>query len=677
MTGISELTLAFPEALWAIAALPFLIALYFAADKHRRAALNAFLSARLQPRLAAGVSPAKRRVAFTCFLLALVLALLALAQPRWGFTWEERTSRGRDVIIAIDTSRSMLAQDLKPSRMARAQFAAQDLLSTLHGDRVGLVAFAGTAFLQAPLTADYDAVRNALNEIDSEIIPRGGTNLTEAIETADDAFGKGESEHRALIIFTDGEELEADAVEAARHAATKFRIFTVGLGSAEGGLIPVPNERGGTDFVRDDKGQYVTSRLDESRLREIAEASGGFYVHLQGGPAEMQQIVRDGLGKMKESESDSRFSKQPIERYQWPLTGAVAFAIAGLLIGDRRRILRNAGPATAAALLLLVSPALHAAPESDFNQGCEAFKKGDYTAAAQSFAVALGTGNPGLQTKAAYNLANSLARRGAIAEKKEEKIAEWKNALQHYDRVLAAEPEHADAKFNRDLVQKAIDDLEKEQKKEEQEKQDDKSKEEQKKDDKNQDQQGGGKDDQQKEKQEKDQSGQGGEQDKKDQQQKSQAGQDGKDKDGEKGDQQPGGGKSKDEKSQEKKEEKSQDGKESEQKEGEKKEGESKNGQPKDEQPKDGQEKDGQKDPSQNQPPKKGELKGANASGDAQNGDQQPASEAAQEAAAAAQGKMTDKQAKVLLESIKDARPRLLDPRELDRPRPARGFKNW
>ena len=670
MRGFSEFTLAFPEALWALAALPFLVALYFAADNHRRVALNSFLSARLQPRLAAGVSPAKRRLSFTCFLLALVLALLALAQPRWGFTWEERTSRGRDVIIAIDTSRSMLAQDLKPSRMARAQFAAQDLLSTLRGDRVGLVAFAGTAFLQAPLTADYDAVRNALNEVDSELIPRGGTNLAEAIATAEDAFGKGESEHRALIIFTDGEELEADAVEVAKNAASKFRIFTVGLGSAEGGLIPVPNERGGTDFVRDDQGQYVTSRLDEGRLREIAEASGGFYVHLQGGPAEMQQIVRDGLGKMKESESDSRFTKQPIERYQYPLAGAVAFVIAGLLIGDRRRLLRKAGPA--AAMLLLLSPALQAAPEADFNQGCEAFKKGDYTAAAQSFSVALGTGNASLQSKAAYNLANTLARRGAKAEKKEEKIAEWKNALQQYDRVLTSEPSHADAKFNRDLVQKAIDDLEKEQKKQEQEKQDEKSKDEQKKDDKNQDQQGGGKDDQQKDKQDTEQSGKDGEQDKKDQEQASQSGQKGKEKKGENGQQQQGGGQSKDDKSQEKNEEKSQEGKESEQKEGEKKETQSKKGEPKDE-----PRKDGQQDPAQNQPSKQGELKGANPSGNGENGDQQPASDAAQEAAAAAQGKMTDKQAKMLLESIKDARPRLLDPREMDRPRPARGFKNW
>jgi Ca-activated chloride channel homolog len=299
--------------------------------------------------------------------------------------------------------------------MTRARLAAQDLLSMLDGDRVGLVAFAGTAFLQAPLTADYDAVRNALGDIDAEIIPRGGTNLTAAIENADDAFGKGESEHRALIIFTDGEDLEADSVQAARIAGAKFRIFTVGLGSAEGGLIPVSNERGGTDFVRDAQGQYVTSRLDENRLREVAEAAGGFYVHLQGGPAEMQQIVREGLGKMKERDSDSRFTKQPIERYQWPLAAAVLFAMAGLLIGERRRRSRSSGPSLAAVFFLLLSPGLHAAPEVDFNRGCDAFQAGDYSTAARAFSVALGTAESSLQSKAAYNLANTLARRGAAA----------------------------------------------------------------------------------------------------------------------------------------------------------------------------------------------------------------------------------------------------------------------
>src|SRR5207244_2232874 len=170
--------------------------------------------------------------------------------------------------------------------------------------------------------SEFGAVRDSLQELDTDIIPRGGTNLAEAIQKAEEAFGKGEGEHRALIIFSDGEELEADAIVAARAHKDRFQIFTVGLGSPDGSLIPVPTKGGGTEFLRDDSGQYVKSKLDEQRMREVAEAGGGFYVLLRNGPAEMQQIVRDGLGKMKEHETDARFARQPIERYQWPLAGA-------------------------------------------------------------------------------------------------------------------------------------------------------------------------------------------------------------------------------------------------------------------------------------------------------------------------------------------------------------------
>jgi Ca-activated chloride channel family protein len=406
----------------------------------------------------------------------------------------------------------------------------------------------------------------------------------------------------------------------------------------------------------------VTSRLDEGRLREIAETAGGFYVHLQGGPAEMQQIVREGLGKMKERDSDSRFTKQPIERYQWPLAGAVVFAISALLIGERRRGLRKANATAVAAILFLLGIPVQAAPEADFNRGCDAFKTGDYSAAAQAFSVAMGTGEARLQAKAAYNLANTLARRGAQLEKKEEKIAEWKNALQHYDRALSLETNHADAKYNRDLVEKAIADLEKEQK--EEQKQDQQDKQEKKDDEKKDEKKDNGEDDKKSDQNEKDQQQKPGEQ---------------KDEKGEKGEkeqQQKGGGAGDEQKEQSKKEgADSKEGKKEDQQQapqnGEKKSGESQQGEKK--------EGEGKvqpaPDPAQNQPPKQGELKAGNAQPEGPNGES-PKDEAAEEAAAAAEGRMTDKQAKALLESIKDARPRLLDPRDVER-RPTRGFKDW
>jgi len=481
---VNGLQFAQPVFLWCLAAVPFLAVLIFRAEKKRRIALDRLIAARLQPRLAGSVSVARRRWGFALLLSGLALAVVALARPQWGFTWEEKKQSGRDIMIAIDTSNSMLATDLQPNRLTRAKLAAEDLLNQLEGDRVGLLAFAGSSFLQAPLTSDFGAVRESLQELDTDIIPRGGTNLAEAIQAADEAFGKGESEHRALIIFSDGEELEEDAVVAARKNKDRFHIFTVGLGSADGSLIPVPTKGGGTEFLKDDSGQYVKSKLDEPRMREVAEAGGGFYVHLQNGPAEMQQIVRDGLGKMKEHETDARFSRLPVERYQWPLAGAIASIVAAMLIGERRRVRPSQPVRVAAAVLLLFACRAEArqagiekfdakdyagslgvfdselkrrdVAELHFDAGAAAYELGDYARAAESFSRALGTAKPELKNRAAYNLANTLAHRGVKHEKKEDKLGDLKDAVKQYDEVLKSEPKNENAKHNRDLVAKLV-----------------------------------------------------------------------------------------------------------------------------------------------------------------------------------------------------------------------------
>src|SRR6202043_689081 len=184
--------------------------------------------------------------------------------------------KGLDLLIAVDTSRSMLSDDVQPNRIERVKLAIQDLINELQGDRVGLIAFAGRAFLQAPLTIDYDAVVEAINDLDTKTIPEGGTNISDAIALAARTYGKSAVGNRALVIFTDGEELSGDAVKAAKAAADAgIRIFTVGVGTPQGSLIPVPNEDGGTSFVKDSSGQVVKSKLDDKRLREIAEATGG------------------------------------------------------------------------------------------------------------------------------------------------------------------------------------------------------------------------------------------------------------------------------------------------------------------------------------------------------------------------------------------------------------------
>src|SRR5437868_5190080 len=235
-----------PIWLWALAILPLLVLLYAQAERRSAIKLREFVSPRLLPQLAGNVDRVRRAIRFAFVLLALALAIIALAKPRWGYTYEDVKRKGLDLILAVDTSRSMLSNDVAPNRLQRVKLATQDLVTELQGDRVGLVAFAGRAFLQAPLTIDYDAAIEAINDLDTNTIPEGGTNISEAIELSIRTFGKSAIGNRAVIIFTDGEDLSGDAVKTAKAAENAgVRIFTVGVGTPEGSLIPLGNGGGG------------------------------------------------------------------------------------------------------------------------------------------------------------------------------------------------------------------------------------------------------------------------------------------------------------------------------------------------------------------------------------------------------------------------------------------------
>src|SRR5215212_3348472 len=261
-----------PIWLWALLVVPVLLLLFLRAEQRSGARLRQFVAPRLLAQLGATVSSFRRRLRFALLLLGVALALVSLARPRNGYTYEDVKRKGLDLLVAVDTSRSMLANDVPPNRLQRVKLAAQDLVNELRGDRFGLIAFAGRAFVQAPLTIDYDAAVEALNEIDTSTIPEGGTNISEAINLAVQTFGKSALGNRALIIFTDGEELAGDSNKIAQEAANAgVRIFTVGVGTPEGSLIPLQAQGGGTAFVKDSNGQVVKSKLDEKRLRELAE----------------------------------------------------------------------------------------------------------------------------------------------------------------------------------------------------------------------------------------------------------------------------------------------------------------------------------------------------------------------------------------------------------------------
>jgi len=490
-----------PEWFWGLLAIPVLVALYIRAEHRGADRLREFVSPRLLPQLSGTVNRFRRVLRFGLQLFGLVCAIVSLAQLRWGYTFQDVKRKGLDLLIAVHTSRSMLSNDVAPNRLERVKLAAQDLINELEGDRVGLIAFAGRAFLQAPLTIDYEAAVESINDLDTKTIPEGGTNISEAIALASRTFGKSAMGNRALIIFTDGEELSGDAAQSAKNAAdTGVRIFTVGVGTPEGSLIPISGEDGGTAFVKDSAGQVVKSKLDETRLREIAQASGGFYLHLENGPRTMQQIYAEGLAKMQAAELDVRLSRRPIERYEWPLSVALLSVAMSILIGERKRVRERvysrvtAKMATAtAALLIFFGPfafaavsgleayndgkfgdaytqfqeTLQAHPHSrvedklQFDSGAAAYKMKEYSKALESFSQALLSPDRGLQSMSHYNLGNTLYERGETQKSDDKKLSDWTNALQHYEQTLKFEPQNKEAKENYEYVRKKIEELKK------------------------------------------------------------------------------------------------------------------------------------------------------------------------------------------------------------------------
>ena len=524
----TALTFGAPHWLWALLVLPLMAGLFVWSHRRGQALVAKIVAVRLRDQLSGSVSPLRRILRASLLLASIALAIVAVAQPRYGFIEKETKQKGRDVIVAIDTSRSMLATDIAPTRLARAKLFTQDLVRLLQGDRIGLVAFAGSAFLQAPLTLDYNAVTNALEELDTTVIPKGGTNIAAAITAAREAFGKAEGQTRALIILTDGEELAADGIAAAKQAAGEgIRVFTVGVGSPEGSLIPVRLDDGRSDFVRDSAGKPVTSKLDDSRLKEIASATGGFFTLI--GPDAAREIFQKGIEPMELSETGVFSARQPIERYQWPLAAATVCLALSLLPGDRRR-----RSSAMVALLLGFCPYAQAQSGLDeykngefekagtafqeqlkkqpssralqFNSGAAAYKSGDFEKAIAHFTDALLAEDQKLREDASYNLANSLVRKGEAAKENETKKTNWKNALEHYEETLRLNPDNNLASQNRDITKKLLEDLEKQeqqQKQQDQKNQDQKDKKDQKKDkqdkqDKQQDQKDDQKQDQQK-----------------------------------------------------------------------------------------------------------------------------------------------------------------------------------
>ncbi len=279
----------------------------------------------------------KRQMGKNILLAAVFfLSIVALARPQWGFEWQEIKRQGLDIVVAIDTSKSMLTRDVKPNRLERTKLAVQDLVKKLEGDRIGLIAFAGEAFWMCPLTVDYGGFLLSLNDLDINTIPRGGTNIGQAIEEAFKAYDKSSGQYKALIIVTDGDNLEGEPLSVARQAKEKgIKIFTVGIGTREGELIEMENELGQKEFLKDAQGNFVKSRLNEKLLEDIALLGAGAYVRSSGAQFGLDLIYERELSKLEKREIEAKMEKRYYERFQIPLGLAIFLLILETCLSTR------------------------------------------------------------------------------------------------------------------------------------------------------------------------------------------------------------------------------------------------------------------------------------------------------------------------------------------------------
>lgn len=558
----------FASPLWLIAGgavIIMLIFLYREMERGRQRALQRFAASHLLGKLCANVSSRRRLVKKICVLAAIASCFVALARPQYGYKWIDVKRKGIDILFAVDTSKSMLAEDVRPNRLKRAKFAIMDFVAKLEGDRVGLMPFAGTAFLMCPMTIDYNAFDSSLGAVDTTIIPRGGTDLAAAITEAESILSN-EANHKILVLITDGENLEGNALKAAKAAAEKgMTIYTVGVGTSEGELIPF-HQNGKSGFVKDESGKFITSQLDETMLTKIAEATGGLYVPLGVSGEGLETIYQEKLSFIPKEELAEKRHKVPLERFAWPLGAAIFFLTLEFMVGGRKssRVLRlpfieTAGrrkkqKAAVASFLLfvLLSGGSHEAAaskgedafaEGDFitaaefyeeqlqnspddarlhyNYGTAAYKNNMFEDAAREFSKALKSDDLGLQEEAYYNRGNALFQRGLETLQTDPKhtIDMWEQAVASFDGSLQLDSLNEDAGINLEIVKKKLEELKKQQEKQKQENKDQNKDENQKDQKENKDQK---KDQGQKDK--KDQDGQDKKQESSDKKQEEQQG---------------------------------------------------------------------------------------------------------------------------------------------------------
>ena len=392
-----------PHILWLLLALPVWAAVALRVLRARRRRLAAWVDEKSHPFLLPGRNPAAAPRRILLRTAALACLVIALARPQWGFHWEEITRRGLDLLVVLDTSRSMSAADIKPSRLQQAKWGIHDLLRNLRGDRVGLVPFAGSSLLQCPLTTDYAAFAMTLDDLYCGIIPRGGTAIAQALRTAIDAFPDDTAADRCILLVTDGEDHEGDPLSLLPELQQKsIRVYAIGIGTLEGEMIPADPSTGSAYF-KDRKGQIVKTTLHEDVLQQLAVATGGTYVRSAAGDTGLERVFRESIDKLKRSEAESRTAKINEERFQWPLLLALLLLLLESLTPDRTTSPGARGPSprplqvpfvsvvslvSVVSFLLSSSPSHAQSPRPLFTSGLAALSSSNYPVAFSNFLAA-------------------------------------------------------------------------------------------------------------------------------------------------------------------------------------------------------------------------------------------------------------------------------------------------
>jgi len=399
-----------PIYLWLLVLIPVLALIRFISYRNRKKKLRKFGDPKLLKELMPDVSRFRPSLKFWILLAALALLILMLARPQMGTKISQEKRTGIETIIALDISNSMLAEDIVPSRLDRSKMMVENLVDHFTNDKIGLIVFAGDAFVQLPITSDYVSAKMFLSSIDPSMMATQGTDIAAAINMGMNSFTQEEGIGKAIIVITDGEDHEGGALEAAEAAKKKgMRVYVLGVGSSQGAPIPIP---GTGNYMKDNTGNTVMSALNEDMCKQVAAAGGGVYIHVENNSAAQQQLDNE-LDKLSKKETSTTVYSDYDEQFQAFGILALLLLIIEICILDRRNpLLKNLSlfgkrkTATTILMLMVVMSGMAQTDRQYVRQGNKQYRAGDFANAEVSYRKAIEK-NP-RNSQAVYNLGNAL-----------------------------------------------------------------------------------------------------------------------------------------------------------------------------------------------------------------------------------------------------------------------------